>query len=70
MNIELFIKKRKNFGYSQQKMAYSLGYKDKSSYCFIEKNKVSITLDIAKKIKQILKLSDQELGSIFFNEKV
>lgn len=70
MDLELLIKKRKNFGYSQQKMACLLGYKDKSSYCLIEKNKVSMTLDIARKIKQILKLSDQEFESIFFNEKV
>lgn len=49
MNIELFIKKRKNFGYSQQKMAYSLVYKDKSSYCLIEKIKFQLLLILQRR---------------------
>lgn len=70
MNQELLMIKRKNAGYTQQQMAVLLGYKDKSSYCLIENGKVPITLDNAKKIKQILQLSYREFNQIFFIEKV
>lgn len=70
MNQELLMLKRKNAGYTQQQMAVLLGYKDKSSYCLIENGKVPITLDNAKKIKQILQLSYIEFNQIFFIEKV
>lgn len=70
MNHELLILKRKESGLSQQQVAQKLGYKDKSSYCLIENGKVSITLENAKKIKQILQLTDDDFNLIFFNEKV
>lgn len=70
MNHKLLILKRKNAGYTQQQMAVSLGYKDKSSYCLIENGKAPITLDNAKKIKQILQLNDKDFNQIFFADEV
>ena len=70
MNHELLMLRRKKVGYTQQQMAVSLGYKDKSSYCLIENGKASITLDNAKKIKQILQLSDVDFNKIFFADEV
>jgi DNA-binding XRE family transcriptional regulator len=70
LNHKLLILKRKNAGYTQQQMAVSLGYKDKSSYCLIENGKAPITLDNAKKIKQILQLNDKDFNQIFFADEV
>lgn len=70
MDRKLLITKRKKAGYTQQQMAVSLGYKDKSSYCLIENGKSQITLDNAKKIKQILQLNDKDFNQIFFADKV
>lgn len=70
MNNELLATIRKERGFTQEQMAKSLDYKDKSSYCLIENGKVSITLECTKKIKEILQLTDKEFNLIFFNEKV
>ena len=39
---------------NQEQMAKMLNYKDKVNYCLIEKGKVKISLERAKKIKNIL----------------
>lgn len=58
---------RKNKGYTQEEMAKMLGYKDKSSYCHIEKGKVKITLDLAIKICRIL---ETDINELLLNEKI
>ncbi|HBJ2602759.1 TPA: helix-turn-helix transcriptional regulator [Clostridium botulinum] len=70
MNHELLTLKRKKTGYTQQQMAVLLGYKDKSSYCLIENGKAPISLENAKKIKQILQLNDNDFNQIFFADEV
>ena len=50
---------------TQDEMAQALGYKNKSSYCQIENGNTKITVDISRKIKEILGLSIKEYEQIF-----
>lgn len=70
MDLKLLIIKREKMGFTQKQMANLLGYKSKGSYCLIENGKAKITIELAKKIKHILKLSNKEFNIIFFNDKV
>jgi DNA-binding XRE family transcriptional regulator len=70
MNLKLLVAKREAMGLTQEQMSKSLGYKSKGSYCLIENGKARITIELAKKIKHLLKLTNKEFESIFFNEKV
>ena len=42
-------------------MAHKLGYKDKSSYCHIEKGNVKITLELLQKICEILEVDIKDI---------
>ena len=57
---------RKEKGFTQEDMAFALGYKDKSSYCLIENGKSRVTIDIANRIATILNLSSAQTQEIFF----
>jgi hypothetical protein len=46
-------------------MASALGYKDKSSYCLLEKGTVKCTVDQAKAIKEALRLTVEQYTDIF-----
>jgi DNA-binding XRE family transcriptional regulator len=70
MNYRKLAELREQSGFTQEEMANSLGYKDKSSYCLIENGKVKLTLEKAKLIKEKLNLSNIEFIAIFFNENV
>ncbi|WP_100066013.1 helix-turn-helix transcriptional regulator [Miniphocaeibacter massiliensis] len=58
-------KKRVELGISQEEMAKKLGYNGKSGYSMLENGHVSISLDKAKAIANILNSSIEE---IFFGK--
>jgi len=58
---------RKARGFTQEKMAELLGYKDKSGYCQLENGQVSMTLEKATRICEIL---DVKIEDIFFAKSV
>ena len=66
MNLALLKSERMRRGITQEKMATSLGFKDKSSYCLIEKGKTTISIDTANKIAIILGFSKELTYEIFF----
>ncbi|SKA11181.1 helix-turn-helix domain-containing protein [Megasphaera cerevisiae] len=68
MNILKQLREKK--GITQEEMAIKLGYKGKSGYCHLENGNVRMTSDIARKIKDILQLTDKEMVKIFFDPKV
>lgn len=70
MNLKLLAAKREEKGLTQEQMGNYLGYKSKSSYCMMENGKIKITIEAAKKIKNILQLTNKEFNTIFFNDKV
>lgn len=61
MNIEKLQALRKAKGCTQEQMAHKLGYKDKSSYCHIERGKVRITLDLLRRICEILEINIKDV---------
>lgn len=67
MDLALLKSERIKRGITQEKLAKSLGFKDKSSYCLIEKGKTSISVDTAKQIAIHLGLS--KMKDIFFKIK-
>ena len=58
---------RKSRGITQQQMAEHLGYSDKSGYCQLENGKISLTVDKAIRISEIL---DVDVKEIFFDREV
>lgn len=66
MDLKLLKAERVKQGITQEKLADYLGFKDKSSYCLIEKGKTSISVDTASKIIECLKLSKDTSYRIFF----
>lgn len=58
---------RKAKGFTQSQMAKFLGYRDKSGYCQLENGQVSMTLEKAQKICEIL---DSKVDDIFFTATV
>lgn len=70
MNLKLLKDERVKQGYTQKYMAEKLGFKDRSSYCLIEKGKISVDIDLANKIASILHLSHQRTLEIFFTSQV
>lgn len=70
MNLKLLREERIKNGYTQQYIADKLGFKDRSSYCQIEKGIVSINIETAHKIASILGLTDEKTFEIFFDNKV
>ncbi|NMA02938.1 MAG: helix-turn-helix transcriptional regulator [Clostridia bacterium] len=61
MNMAKLHALRKTKGYTQEQMAHKLGYKDKSSYCHIEKGNVKITLELLQKICEILEVDIKDI---------
>ena len=70
MNLALLKSERVKKGLTQETMAASLGFKDKSSYCLIEKGKTAISVDTANKIAIILGFSKELTFEIFFTSEV
>ncbi len=70
MNLTLLKSERMRQGITQEAMAKSLGFKDKSSYCLIEKGKTAISIDTANKISIILGFSQELIYNIFFTSEV
>lgn len=70
MNLELLKKERIKKGLSQQRMAEELGFKDKSSYCLIEKGKTNISVPLMNKIIKVLKLSTDTAIEIFVTTEI
>ncbi|MBQ8924059.1 MAG: helix-turn-helix transcriptional regulator [Lachnospiraceae bacterium] len=66
MNIALLKTERVKRGVTQEAIAKHLGYKDKSSYCLIEKGRIAVSTDTASKIVAFLKLPDDVAYEIFF----
>ncbi|AGK95377.1 helix-turn-helix transcriptional regulator [Clostridium pasteurianum] len=66
MNLPLLIQIRAETGLTQKDMAQKLNYKNKASYCLIENGKTKVTIDLALKIKNILKLNEDDFNKIFF----
>ena len=65
MDCKLLREARAAAGVTQEAMAAAIGYKDKSSYCLLEKGGVKSTVDQAKAIKEALGLSVEEYTKIF-----
>ncbi|MBD5477853.1 MAG: helix-turn-helix transcriptional regulator [Lachnospiraceae bacterium] len=70
MNLELLKQERVAKGFTQKYMAEALGFKDRSSYCLIEKGKCSVDIELANRIASVLDLSDGRTFEIFFASKV
>lgn len=70
MNLSLLKSERVKRGVTQEKMAKSLGFRDKSSYCLIEKGKTTVSVDTANKIAICLGLSKELAYKIFFEPEV
>lgn len=70
MDLELLKQERVAKGFTQKYMAEALGFKDRSSYCLIEKGKCSVDIDLANRIASVLNLSEQRTFEIFFASKV
>ncbi len=70
MNLMLLKSERIKRGITQEILAKSLGFKDKSSYCLIEKGKTTVSIDIANKIVTRLGLSKEVAYKIFFDPEV
>lgn len=65
MDCKLLKEARVAAGVTQEAMATAIGYKDKSSYCLLEKGAVKCTVDQAKAIKEALDLSVDMYAQIF-----
>lgn len=70
MDLALLKSERMRRGVTQEQLAKSLGFKDKSSYCLIEKGKTSISVDTANQIAINLGLSKDLTYKIFFTSQV
>lgn len=70
MNLVLLKSERMKRGITQEKLARSLGFKDKSSYCLIEKGKTSVSVETANQIAIHLGLSKDVAYKIFFENGV
>ena len=67
MDLALLRAERMKRGITQEKLAKCLGFKDKSSYCLMEKGKTSISVDIANQIAIHLGLSKEMTYKIFLD---
>ena len=67
MDLALLKAERVKRGITQEKLARLLGFKDKSSYCLIERGKTSVSVDTANQIAIHLGLSKDVAYKIFLN---
>lgn len=65
MDHKMLKDERVKAGITQETMAGTLGYKDKSSYCLLENGATKCTVDQAKIIKDTLGLSIEKYKEIF-----
>ena len=70
MNLALLKAERVKRGITQETLARNLGFKDRSSYCLIEKGRIPVSLDNANKIAMCLGLSKDTTYEIFFGNEV
>lgn len=56
---------RKQKGFTQETIGKLLGYKGKSGYSIFESGKVKVDVGKSLKLKEILKLTDEEYSDIF-----
>lgn len=66
MDLALLKAERVKRGITQEQLARLLGFKDKSSYCLIERGKTSVSVDTANQIAIHLGLSKDVAYKIFF----
>lgn len=67
MNYNKLKEIRKDRGYTQDFIAEKMGYSNKSSYSMLETGRVKVDLEKAKRLKNILNLSDGEFEEIFLS---
>lgn len=70
MDLALLKAERVKCGITQEKLARLLGFKDKSSYCLIERGKTSVSVDTANQIAIHLGLSKDVAYKFFFEPTV
>lgn len=70
MNLSLLRAERVGRGITQEAIADYLGFKDKSSYCLMEKGKTAINVETARKISVFLGLTQEQTYNIFFAPEV
>lgn len=70
MDLTLLRVERVRKGYTQEQLANILGFKNKSSYCLIEKGKATVSIELANRIAIALGLSEDITYRIFFADKV
>ena len=57
-------------GITQEALAKSIGFKDKSSYCLIENGKTALSVDTASKIAAVLGFSKDTTYRVFYAPEV
>lgn len=70
MNSDLLKRLRKEAGLTQSDMAQKLGYKHKTGYQALESGTVKTEVNTAFKIKDILKMKDEEFDSVFLDKSL
>lgn len=70
MNSDLLKKLRKEAGLTQSDMAQKLGYKHKTGYQALESGTVKTEVNTAFKIKDILKMKDEEFDAVFLDKSL
>lgn len=70
MNLKLLKDERVKRGFTQKYMAEQLGFKDRSSYCLIEKGKTSVDVEMANKIATLLDFNRKTTYLVFYASEV
>lgn len=70
MNSDLLKQLRKEAGLTQSDMAQKLGYKHKTGYQVLESGTVKTEVNAAFKIKDILKMKDEEFDAVFLDKSL
>lgn len=70
MNSDLLKQLRKEAGLTQSDMAEKLGYKHKTGYQALESGAVKTEVNTAFKIKDILKMKDEEFDAVFLDKSL
>lgn len=70
MNSDLLKQLRKEAGLTQSDMAQKLGYKHKTGYQALESGTVKTEVNAAFKIKDILKMKDEEFDAVFLDKSL
>ena len=70
MNSDLLKRLRKEAGLTQSDMAQKLGYKHKTGYQALESGTVKTEVNTAFKIKDILKMKDEDFNAVFLDKSV